>query len=72
MTEFAKKGYAAIGHRVKVVFNDGRKPFIGDCLGYTPAYDNDPEIADIAVMYPDAHFGYSFFGDEVKDIIILD
>lgn len=72
-TEFEKKAYYAVRHRVKITFKDGRTPYIGYCFGFSRALDCDPEIAEIDVQKDTRDDWYESFDEtEVEDIIILD
>lgn len=54
------------GKTVKVYFVDGFSPITGKYAGYTPAYDNDPEVATIDIE-GDCHYSL-----DVPDIDHID
>jgi len=61
-----------VGKRVRVIDIDGQV-FEGDCIDYTQALDNDPEIASIGVVtQPGAGFSYELYENEIKSIEIID
>lgn len=46
---FEEKCERMLGKKVRITFADGSAPISGMCVGYTPAIDNEPEIAEIDI-----------------------
>jgi hypothetical protein len=59
--------YQYEGRRIVLHFSDGTPPLSGRCIAYTPAYDNDPEIASL-----DIQKGGRYYSIDIPDIDRID
>lgn len=60
------------GKIIRICFNDGRKPIIGEYDGFTPEYDDPNGRANISVNpIGQAGWGYDLYEDEIERIEFL-
>lgn len=57
-----------VGKRIRVTFKDGGIPIVGECIGYTRAVDNDPEIAEINVDVGGQGACYGLMESEISNV----
>ena len=57
-----------LGKKVRITFVDGSTPISGRCVGYTPAIDNEPELAEIDLDTGVAGVCYGFLENEIMKI----
>ena len=60
-----------VGHTVKLVNNNGEE-FVGWVVGYTPACDNDPEVACLDMRIDGYPFPVGFDIPDISSIEVCD
>ena len=71
ITEKAKEMARCLGHRIKVKLTTGDE-FEGECVCFTPPFDNEPEIADFSIRKEKYGGATCITESEIDEINIID
>lgn len=71
ITERTKEMARCLGHKIKIKLTTGEE-IQGECIGFTPPFDNEPEIADFSIKREQYSGAVCITEPEIDKITIIE